>query len=102
MPPARQRLYLSAMKINRSTVFWVIAAAFVALLLFSTIRSQQVTCEVCVTFNGANRCAKASGQDRKAASQAAQTTACGPVASGMDQTIACGRIEPTSVTCSGD
>lgn len=90
------------MRMSRSAVFWIIAAAFVALLLFSTIRSQQVTCEVCVTFNGGTRCAKASGQDRRAASDAAQTTACGPLANGMDQTIACSRTVPTSVTCTGD
>ena len=90
------------MKVSRSMVFWAIAAVFVAVLLFSTIRSQQVTCEVCVAFNGGQRCAKASGQDRSAATSAAQTTACGPLANGMDQTIACGRIVPASVTCTGD
>jgi hypothetical protein len=89
------------MKISRTAVFWVIAAAFVAFLAYTSLRSQSATCEVCMSFNGAERCAKASGPTREAATETAQTTACGPLASGMDQTIACGRTEPKSVSCGG-
>jgi hypothetical protein len=90
------------MKSTRSLVFWVVAAGFVAYLLYATLRTQQVTCEVCMTFRGGSRCATASGPDREAASETAQTAACGPLASGMDETIACGRTAPTRVTCSGE
>lgn len=89
------------MKISRTAVFWIIAAAFVAFLAYSSVRTQGTTCDVCVAFGGGNRCAKASGPDQKSATETAQTAACGPLARGMDQTIACGRIEPTSVTCQG-
>jgi hypothetical protein len=81
-------------------VFWVIAAAFVAFLAYTSLRPQRTTCEVCVEFAGGNRCAKASGPDRAAATETAQTAACGPLARGMDQTIACGRTAPTAVSCS--
>lgn len=90
------------MKPSRNAVFWVVAAAFVAYLLYFTLRTQQVTCEVCMTFNGVTRCATASGPNREAASETAQTTACGPLTSGMDETIACGRLAPTRITCSGE
>jgi hypothetical protein len=89
------------MRLSRTLVFWVIAAAFVAFLAYSSVKRQQVTCEVCVEFGGGNRCAKASGPDQKSATETAQTAACGPLAKGMDQTIACGRITPASVSCKG-
>jgi hypothetical protein len=79
----------------------VVALLFVGYLLYSTIRTQQVTCEVCVTFNG-SRCATASGPSREDAVQTAQTAACGPLANGMDESIACSRTVPTSIRCSGE
>lgn len=89
------------MKISRTAVFWIVAAAFVAFLAYSSVRTQGTTCEVCVAFGGGSRCAKASGPDRKSAAETAQTAACGPLARGMDQTIGCSRIEPTKVSCQG-
>lgn len=89
------------MKIKRTAVFWIVAAAFVAFLAYSSIGSQQTTCQVCVAFGGGNRCAKASGPDKKSATETAQTAACGPLARGMDQSIACGRLEPVSISCPG-
>jgi len=90
------------MKSKRTAVFWVVAMLFVAFLLYSTLGSQRAECTVCIEFKGGSKCAKASGADRAAAQQAAQTTACGPLASGMDDTIACGRLVPASVTCTGE
>ncbi|MGE0438900.1 MAG: hypothetical protein AB7L66_00160 [Gemmatimonadales bacterium] len=89
------------MKISRQAVFWIIAAGFVAFLAYTSVKSQGVECEVCMTFAGGERCAKASGPSKEDATQTAQTTACGPLASGMDQTIACSRAVPKSVTCTG-
>jgi hypothetical protein len=89
------------MRNPRTLLFLAVAAAFVAFLIYTTIAPQQIECEVCVAFNGGDRCAKASGPSRQAAAETAQTAACGPLAAGMDQTIACGRVEPRAVTCSG-
>jgi hypothetical protein len=86
---------------RRSAVFLIIALAFIGFLLYTTLAPQRIECEVCVVFNDGSRCAKASGDSKRAASETAQTAACGPLARGMDQTIACGRAEPTKVTCSG-
>jgi len=41
----------------------------------------------------------ALGPTQEAAHEGAQTTACGPIANGMDQQIECGRIPPASVQC---
>jgi hypothetical protein len=89
------------MKLSRSAVFWIVAVTFVGFLLYSTLRTQQITCEVCMAFGTGSRCATASGPTAEAATATAQTAACGPLASGMDETIACGRTRPVSATCSG-
>ena len=89
------------MRNSRTVVFLIVAAAFIALLVYTTLKPQQIECEVCVTFNGGDRCAKASGPTRDAATTTGQTAACGTLASGMDQSIACGRTEPQRVTCNG-
>jgi hypothetical protein len=85
---------------KRGTLITIIALAiFGALLLFNTLSAQKVTCEVCVEFNGKRNCASASHENEGDARTTAQTTACGPLASGMDQSIACGRVTPVSVQC---
>ncbi|HUL69636.1 MAG TPA: hypothetical protein VLT17_05275 [Gemmatimonadales bacterium] len=85
---------------NRGKLITILAVlAFVALLLYNTLSAQRVSCEVCVDFGGGSNCATASHSSEKDATQAAQTTACGVLAHGMDQSIACGRVQPTSVRC---
>ena len=74
--------------------------AFVGLLAWSTLSAQKVTCQVCVEFNGGRNCAKASHSSEAEAARAAQTTACGPLASGMNEVIACENRPPVSKSCS--
>lgn len=85
---------------KRSTLLTIlVAAAFGALLLYSTLSSQQVECSVTISFNGRTNSATASGANETQALQQAQATACGPVASGMNESIACGRIVPVAKSC---
>jgi hypothetical protein len=85
---------------KRGTIITIIALAlFGALLLFNTLKAQKVTCDVCVEFNGKRNCASASHETVDEARRTAQTTACGPLASGMDQSIACDRTPPVSARC---
>ncbi|HET7040421.1 MAG TPA: hypothetical protein VFI13_00280 [Gemmatimonadales bacterium] len=85
---------------KRSTLLTVAAVlAFAALLLYSTLSSQKAECEVCVSFNGRSNCATARGSSAAEATRSAQTTACGPIASGMAETINCGNVEPASTRC---
>jgi hypothetical protein len=72
---------------------------FVAFLAWSTVSAQKVECRVCVEFANGRNCATASGADEKTAGQSAQTTACGPLAAGMDATIACGNVVPVIRQC---
>ena len=73
--------------------------AFAGLLLYSTLSSQRVECTVTVVFGNAQNTATASGASEADASREAQTTACGPLAQGMNESIACGRIPPISRQC---
>jgi hypothetical protein len=85
---------------KRSTLLTIAAAlAFAALLLYSTLSVQKAECEVCVSFNGRDNCATARGADELEAERSAQTTACGPIAAGMAETINCGNVRPTVRRC---
>lgn len=85
---------------KRGTQLTLIAIVlFGALLLYNTLSAQKAECEVCVEFNGGRNCATASHENTKEATQSAQTTACGILASGMNESIACSRTKPASVQC---
>lgn len=85
---------------KRSTLITILfVVAFGALLLFNTLSAQKHECSVCVEFHGRRNCAAASNETEEAALRAAQTTACGTIASGMDQSIACDRTPPISQQC---
>lgn len=85
---------------RKSTILTILAVvAFAALLLYNTLSAQKVTCEVCVEFNGHRNCATASHENEDEAAQSAQRTACGTLANGMNETIACGNKEPATRQC---
>lgn len=85
---------------KRSTLITLIAVLAIAgLFFYMTTARASTTCEVCVTFQGRTNCASAVGPTEEDAREGAQTTACGPIASGMDASIACDRTPPASVRC---
>ena len=85
---------------KRSTLYTLAAVlAVAALFFFMTTARAKVQCRVCIEFRGRSNCATAVGATQQAARDGAQTTACGPIASGMDEQIGCGRAEPTLVHC---
>lgn len=85
---------------KRSTLITLAVVALVAALFFymSTARVNQ-ECTVCMEFQGRSNCATAAGSTVAEATETAQNTACGPIASGMNETIACGNRAPVSVQC---
>ena len=85
---------------KRGTIITIlVVVAFGALLLFNTLEAQKIECEVCVEFNGSRNCATASHETAEEARRSAQTTACGTIASGMNESIACDRVIPRSSQC---
>ena len=77
----------------------LVLVGFVAFLLWSTLASQRVECSVTVNFAGESNSATASAASQADALREAQTAACGPLANGMNESIACGRIPPTRRQC---
>lgn len=85
---------------NRGKLFTLIALlAFAALLLWSTLTSQRVECDVTVRFAGGEGSASASAATEVDALREAQTAACGPLARGMNESIACSRVPPVRRQC---
>jgi hypothetical protein len=85
---------------NRGKLFTLIALlAFAALLLWSTLTSQHVECAVTVSFAGGEGSGSASAATETDALREAQTAACGPLARGMNESIACSRVPPVRREC---
>jgi hypothetical protein len=85
---------------RRSTVITLVAIAmFAGFLLYSTIASQRAECAVTVEYQGRRNDATASAATEREAEQQARTTACGPIASGMNETIACTNRPPVRRQC---
>lgn len=85
---------------KRSTAITLgVIIAIAGLFFYMTTARASTECEVCLTFHGRSNCATAVGATEKDALQGAQTTACGPLTSGMDETIACARAQPAATRC---
>jgi hypothetical protein len=86
---------------SRKLLVMLAVAAFVAFLAWTTLSAQKVECQVCVQFDGGRNCATATADSEREAVRSAQTTACGPLARGMDASIACGNTQPVKRECQG-
>jgi hypothetical protein len=85
---------------KRSTIITIVVAlGFGAMLLYSTLNSQNVECTVTIEYNGRRNTATASGASESDALQQAQSTACGPIIAGMNESIACGKAIPVAKSC---
>jgi hypothetical protein len=85
---------------KRSTLYSIAAVlAIAALFFFMTTARAKVECRVCMDYHGRSNCATAIAANEHGAREGAQSTACGPIASGMDQQIECGRIPPAIAEC---
>jgi hypothetical protein len=85
---------------KRSTLIGVaLTLGFGGMLVVSTLRAQREVCEVCVSFNGGENCATASGETKAEAARTAQNTACGPLVRGMNDAIACDNRPPIRAQC---
>ena len=85
---------------KRSTMVTIGAlVVFGAYLLYSTLTSQKYSCTVSVIYLGRSGTATASAGVRDDAIRQAQTTACGPITSGMNESIACSNTPPAKTEC---
>jgi hypothetical protein len=70
-----------------------------AALYWTTLSHAGVTCEVCIRFEGRERCASAAAPAEEEAEQAATMTACGVLADGVTGAFGCQATVPFSRTC---
>lgn len=85
---------------KRSTLVTIGAVVFFgALLLYNTLTAQKYSCTLSVTYLGRSGTATASAASEQDAKQQAQTTACGPITSGMNESIACSNTPPARTEC---
>jgi len=68
-----------------------------ATLIYTSIGYHQFEVELCITFEGRRACGTAAGANREEAMRAAANIACSSIASGMTDSIACGRTPPDTV-----
>lgn len=71
----------------------------VGALYWTTLSHAGVECEVCLHFDGRERCATAAAPSRNEAEQAAITTACGVLANGVTAAFGCQATAPQSIRC---
>lgn len=77
----------------------LVILAFAGFLAWTTVAAQKASCDVCMEFNGRRNCASASASSEEEALNSARNTACGPLAFGMNESIACGNTPPATRQC---
>ncbi len=85
---------------KRST-WWVLIglALFMAVVVYRSFQIAGYQCEVCITFRGNSVCRTVEGARESDAHMAAITNVCAGLASGVTDSMACERTEPTRVQC---
>jgi hypothetical protein len=76
----------------------VFVLVFLGVIVYSTLNLSQNKVEVCMTFKGQTVCKTASATTREFALRTATTNACGELAGGVTETMACNQAEPSKVT----
>ena len=76
----------------------VFVVVVLGVLIYSSMNLAAYGVEVCMNFNGRTQCSTAKAATKETAVETAIQTACGQIASGVTETIACGRTEPAKET----
>lgn len=76
----------------------IFVVAVLAAIVYSSMNLSKYQVEVCMTFNGNSSCRTASGKTKDETLQTAITNACGDIAGGVTDSIACERTLPTKET----
>jgi hypothetical protein len=69
-----------------------------AVIVYSSFNLAKVRLEVCINFNGRSNCKTASAVSEEFATQTAVANACGEIAFGVTETVACEHTPPTKIT----
>jgi alkylhydroperoxidase family enzyme len=69
-------------------------AAFLVLVLYSTLRGPRFRVEACMAYQGRTACKTVSARSEQAALRAAAENACADIASGVTDTMRCEQSDP--------
>jgi hypothetical protein len=81
---------------------WVAVGALVgiaAFVVYGSLQTGQVRCQVCVEFEGRRACRTVEAATEREAHAGARTNACALVTSGVTNMMACERAVPMSERC---
>lgn len=81
---------------------WLLAAGLLLFMAFIIYRSLHVagySCAVCITFGGRSACTAVEGPTEQEARSGAMNNACAQLASGVTDSLACERTQPTKIDC---
>ncbi|HLY20100.1 MAG TPA: hypothetical protein VKR61_22890 [Bryobacteraceae bacterium] len=72
-------------------------ALVVGFVVYSTLNTGRVRCEVCLTYRGQQSCRTASARTRELALRTATENACALISSGVTDSNQCNNTPPDSV-----
>jgi hypothetical protein len=75
----------------------LIIAAVLGIMAYSMLSLSSHRVEVCIAFNSRTVCKIARGADEQTAIRTAIDNACGELASGVTDSMACTRSQPTKI-----
>ncbi len=86
---------------TKKSTWWVLIGLglFMAVVVYRSFQIAGYRCEVCITFRGKSECRTVEGARESDARSAAVTNVCAGLASGVTDSLACERTEPTRVQC---
>lgn len=86
----------------RRIVLPIIFLVFALGIIYYTMTFNQVSCTVCIEYQGSSACRTASGATREEAIRTAIDNACAQVTTGMGNIMICSQSEPAQVECTPD
>jgi len=89
-------------KFTASKLVFLALLLFAGYVVYSSVTRVGAQCEVCLEFDGQVVCRSGAGATVEEARMAAQESACGGNARGMDETIACRNQAPVRQQCTAD
>ncbi|OFV94552.1 MAG: hypothetical protein A3H28_11865 [Acidobacteria bacterium RIFCSPLOWO2_02_FULL_61_28] len=75
------------------------AVFLLGLILYETVGLEQYECEVCVDFEGRNKCLTVQADNEALATATAKENACSYVTNGRAETFRCSQTPPASIRC---
>ncbi len=77
----------------------ILILSLAVFMTFEILQSVEIDCEVCMEFQGRRGCARAHGETKELAIEEGHRSACAQLTSGVTETLACQRQEPSSAKC---